>query len=85
MEPAKSGPHNKHFKNIININLILLLINLILLILIPHSGGRGRNSVSSRPAWSTRASARTGSKATVKPCLKKKNRKIVYITDQKEC
>ena len=38
-----------------------------------HSGGRGRwISVSSRPAWSTKASFRTGlanSKATEKPCL----------------
>ena len=29
----------------------------------------------SRPAWSTRASSRTGSKATEKPCLEKKNTK----------
>ena len=37
-----------------------------------HSGGRGRwIFVSSRPAWSTRASSRTGSKATEKPCLEK--------------
>ena len=33
--------------------------------LIPALGGRGRRiSVSSRLAWSTRASSRTGSKAT---------------------
>ncbi len=31
--------------------------------------------MSSRPAWSTRASSRTGSKATEKPCLEKQNKK----------
>ena len=31
--------------------------------------------MNSRPAWSTRASARTGSKATEKPCLEK----LIYI------
>ena len=30
--------------------------------------------MSSRPAWSTRASSRTGSKDTEKPCLKKQNK-----------
>ncbi|CAO2594292.1 hypothetical protein LEMLEM_LOCUS7677 [Lemmus lemmus] len=36
---------------------------------------RGRLiSLSSRPAWSTRASSRTGSKATEKPCLRKKKK-----------
>ena len=31
-------------------------------------------SLSSRLAWSTRASIRTGSKATEKPCLEKQNK-----------
>ena len=39
-------------------------------------GGTGRQiSVSSRPAWSTRASSRTGSKVTEKPCLEKQTNK----------
>lgn len=39
-----------------------------------------RISVSSRTAWSSRATCRTGSKATDKPCLKKQNetKKIQY-------
>ena len=46
-------------------------------------GGRGRRiSVSSRPAWSTRASSRTGSKATEKPCLKTKKKKNKQKTKQ---
>ncbi|CAO2630729.1 hypothetical protein LEMLEM_LOCUS20997, partial [Lemmus lemmus] len=49
-----------------------------------HSGGRGRRiSVSSRPAWSARASSRTGSKATEKPCLEKQN-KTKQKTTKKE-
>ena len=32
-------------------------------------------SLSLRPAWSPRASSRTGSKATEKPCLGKKRKK----------
>ena len=32
-------------------------------------------SVSLRPAWSTRASSRTGSKTTEKPCLEKTKKK----------
>ena len=41
-----------------------------------HSGSRDRQIfVSSRPAWSIRASTRTGSKATEKPCLKRKKKK----------
>ena len=36
-------------------------------------------SVSSRPVWSTRASSRTGSRATEKPCLEeKKIREVLY-------
>ena len=31
--------------------------------------------MSSRTAWATRASSRTGSKATKKPCLKKRKKK----------
>ncbi len=40
-----------------------------------------RISVSSRPAWSIRASARTGAKATEKPCFKKPKlkKKILYV------
>ena len=39
--------------------------------------GRQRQwiSVSSRPAWFTRASSRTGSKTIVKPCLEKPKKK----------
>ena len=48
-----------------------------------HAGGRGRFiSVSSRPAWSIRASFRTGSKATEKPYLEKQaNKKVSSSTD----
>ena len=41
------------------------------------SGGRGRRlSVNLRPAWATRGSSRTGSKATEKPCLEKQNKSL---------
>ena len=40
-----------------------------------YSGGRGRQIVISRLAWSTRASSRTESKATEKPCLEKPKKK----------
>ena len=50
--------------------------------LILHSGGRDRwISVSLRPAWSIKASSRTGSQATKKPCLEKqKQTKSTYAT-----
>ena len=40
----------------------------------------GKISVSSRPTWFTRASFRTGFKATEKPCLEKKNNKKKYLS-----
>ena len=36
-----------------------------------YAEGIAEVSLSSRPTWSTRASSRTGSKATEKPCLEK--------------
>ena len=54
--------------------------------MVAHSGGRGRwTAVSLRPAWSTRASSRTGSKATEKHFLEKpkKQNKTKKPTKQK--
>ena len=53
--------------------------------LIPSEGRGRRIFVSSRPAWSTRASSRTGSKATEKPCLEKQKQRSKKCTGQWWC